>query len=59
MLRWPIPLHARTGAEHGDAESAELEPEPDDEEDGPPVVIDLVRQKMVRRRRALASGCVG
>ena len=42
-----------------DAEAAELEPEPDHEEDGPPVVIDLVRPKVVRRRRALATRCVG
>jgi hypothetical protein len=41
-----------------DAEAAELEPEPDYEEDGPPVAIDLVRPKVVRRR-GLASGCVG
>ena len=42
-----------------DADAAELEPEPDDEEDRPPVVLDLVRPKMVRGGRALASGCVG
>ena len=42
-----------------DAEAAELESEPVDEEDRPPVVIELVRPKMVRRRRALESGCVG
>ena len=42
-----------------DADAAELEPEPDDEEDGPPVVVDLVRPNVVRRSRALASGCVG
>ena len=42
-----------------DAESAELEPEPDGEEDGPPVLLDLVQPKLVRRRRALASGCAG
>jgi hypothetical protein len=39
-----------------DAEAAELEPEPDDEEDGPPIVVDLVRPKMVERRRTV-SGC--
>jgi hypothetical protein len=39
-----------------DAEAAELEPEHDDEEDGPPVPIELVRPKLVERRRALASG---
>ena len=39
-----------------DAEEADLEPEPDDEEDGSPVVLELVRPKMVERRRALASG---
>ena len=38
-----------------DADAAELEPEPDEEEDGPPVVVELVRAKMVERRRALAS----
>ena len=47
-----------------DAEATELEdgsdrePEPDDEEDGPPVVVDLMSPKTVERRRALASGCV-
>jgi hypothetical protein len=40
-----------------DADAAELEPEPDEEEDGPPVVVELVRPKMVERRRAV-SGCV-
>jgi hypothetical protein len=38
-----------------DADAAEFEPEPDDEEDGPPVVLELVRPKMVTRRRALAQ----
>ena len=38
-----------------DADAAELEPEPDEEEDGPPVVVELVRAKMVERRRALVS----
>ena len=48
-----------------DAETADLEDggdgEPDDhaEEDGPPVVVEIVRPKVVTRRRALASGCVG
>jgi hypothetical protein len=35
-----------------DAEAADLEAEPDDEEDGPPVVIDLLRPKTVERWRA-------
>ena len=38
-----------------DAEAAELEPEADDEEDGPPVVLDFLPPKVVERRRALAS----
>ena len=48
-----------------DAETADLEDggdgEPDDhaEEDGPPVVVEIVRPIVVTRRRALASGCVG
>jgi hypothetical protein len=37
-----------------DADAAELEPEPDDEEDGPPMILDLVRPRMVGRRRTLA-----
>jgi hypothetical protein len=43
-----------------DADAADLEdggddePDADDEEDGPPVVVDLVRPKMVGRRRALS-----
>jgi hypothetical protein len=42
-----------------DAEAAELLPEPDDEEDGPPVVADLVRPEVVRRRRGVPSGGAG
>jgi hypothetical protein len=38
-----------------DADAAELEPEPD-EEDGLPVLVELVQSKMIERRRALASG---
>jgi hypothetical protein len=41
-----------------DAEAADLEPEPDDEEDGPAILIELMRPKTVERRRVLASGCV-
>jgi hypothetical protein len=41
-----------------DAEAAYLEPELDDEEDGPPVVIDLVRPKAVRRTQVRAFGQV-
>ncbi len=41
-----------------DGDAAELEPEPDDEEDGPPVVLELVRPKMVERRRVLPFGGV-
>ena len=36
-----------------DAEAADLEPEPDDEEDGPPVLVELVRPKVVERRRVI------
>ena len=39
-----------------DADAADLEPEPDDEEDGLSIVVDLVRPKMRERRRAV-SGC--
>jgi hypothetical protein len=48
-----------------DADAADLEdggddePDADAEEDGPPVVVDLVRPKILGRRRALASGCAG
>jgi hypothetical protein len=47
-----------------DADAAELEdggdgePDADDEGDGPPVLIELVRPKMVEQRRALPSGSV-
>jgi hypothetical protein len=47
-----------------DPEAAELEdggdgePDADAEEDGPPVVVEFVRPKLVERRRALASSCV-
>jgi hypothetical protein len=43
-----------------DAEAAErqdygdAEPDVDDEEDGPPVMVELVRPKIIRRRRASA-----
>jgi hypothetical protein len=40
-----------------DAEAAELEPEPD-EENGPPVVVELVQPKMVERRRVIPFGRV-
>ena len=33
-----------------DADAAQLEPEPDEEEDGPPLLLDLVRPKVERRR---------
>jgi hypothetical protein len=42
-----------------DAEAADLEdrgddePEPDEEEDGPPVVVELVRPKVMERRRVI------
>jgi hypothetical protein len=36
-------------------DAEELEPEPDEEADGPPVVVELVRAKMVERWAA--SGC--
>ena len=44
-----------------DAESADLEdggddePDADDEEDGPPVVLDLLRTRVVERRRAVSG----
>jgi hypothetical protein len=42
-----------------DADAAELEPEPDDEEDGPPLLLDVVRLKVVERRRVIPFGRVG
>ena len=45
-----------------DSDAAELEdgsdaePDAEDEEDGPPVVVEFVRPKLVERRRAVASG---
>src|SRR5690606_1472647 len=48
-----------------DADAADLEdggddePDADGEEDRPPTVIELMQQKVIRRRRALASGCAG
>jgi hypothetical protein len=41
-----------------DADAAELEPEPDDEEDGPPVVVEFAQPKMVERRRDAGSAGV-
>jgi hypothetical protein len=47
-----------------DAEAADLEdggddePEPDEEEDGPAVLLELVRPKQVDRRQLLAFGPV-
>jgi hypothetical protein len=40
-----------------DADAADLEPEPDGEEDGPPLLVELVRPKVMERRRVV-SGCV-
>jgi hypothetical protein len=37
-----------------DAEAADLEPEPDHEEDCPPVLLDLVPSKVVERSRVIA-----
>jgi hypothetical protein len=34
-----------------DADAAELESEPDEEEDGSPVLVELVRPKVLERRR--------
>ena len=42
-----------------DADAAELEPEPDEEEDGPPLLLDVVRPKVVERRRVMPFGRVG
>jgi hypothetical protein len=39
-----------------DADAAELEPESDDEEDGPPLPLDLVPRKLVSRRRVIPFG---
>ena len=36
-----------------DADATDLEPEPDEEADGSPVVVELVRPKMVERRRVI------
>jgi hypothetical protein len=42
-----------------DADAAELEPEPDDEDDSPPVLLELVRPKWMGRERVAAVGRVG
>jgi hypothetical protein len=39
-----------------DADAADLEPEPDDEEDGRPVLLDLVRPKTVARKLVMVLG---
>jgi hypothetical protein len=39
-----------------DADAAELEPESDDEEDGPPLPLDLVPRKLVSRTRVIPFG---
>jgi hypothetical protein len=36
-----------------DADAADSEPEPDDEEDSAPVLLELVRPKVVERRRVI------
>ena len=47
-----------------DAEATDLEdgggdePEPDDEDDGPPVLLDLARPKVVQRRQVIPFGRV-
>jgi hypothetical protein len=39
-----------------DADAAELEPEADDEEDGLPVIVELVQPKAIARRRGPWQG---
>lgn len=41
-----------------DGDAAELEPEPDEEENGPPVVVELVRPKVVERKLVIVLGRV-
>jgi hypothetical protein len=38
-----------------DAEAAELEPEPDGEKNGPPLLVELVQPKMLEGRRTLGQ----
>ena len=48
---WTLERLMTFDAEAADLEDADAEPEPDDEEDGPPVVVDLVGPKVIARRR--------
>lgn len=42
-------------ADTAEFENGDCEPDADDEEDGPPVVVDLLRPKVVRRVRAFGQ----
>jgi hypothetical protein len=58
---WVLEQFMTFDAEAADLEDgADAEPDADDDEDGPPLTVELVRPKVVRRRRApsLASGRV-
>lgn len=54
---WVLDTLMTFDAEATEFENAvDAEPEPDDEEDGPPIVVELVPPKAVERRLAM-SGC--
>jgi hypothetical protein len=53
---WALEKLLTFDAEATDLEDGDSEPEPDDEEDGPPILLELVRPKVVERRRVVASG---
>jgi len=56
---WVLEKLLTTEAEAADLEDGrDAEPDADDEGDAPPSVIELVRPKVVRRRRDLALGGV-
>ena len=57
---WALEKLLTFRADVADLEDADDdEPDADDEEDGPPVVIELLRPKVIRRGRALLLGRVG
>jgi hypothetical protein len=56
---WVLEKLMTFGADATDLEDGgDDEPDADDEEDGPPVVVDFVRPKLMAPRRGLGSGRV-
>jgi hypothetical protein len=55
---WVLEKLITFDADAVELEDGDAEPDADDEEEGPPVVVDLVRPKVVRREQVRAFGQV-